>query len=179
MRLRAVPHIKKFYGAGKSPEKARGFKLMVSHMRTMPFLWQYLKETKVKVIVLIRKNIFKTALSRLRKDQTRLPHAIVTLAENTKIQIMPGKLLKQLHYLETVNKQLLDYSENMDRLILYYEDFPQWSDMMHKIFEFLHVSDITLKPVLSKLSNKDWREEVSNYQEIEKLMQENNYTQYF
>jgi len=178
-RLRAVSHIKKFYAAAEPGEKARGFKLMVSHMRTMPFLWDYLKKENVKVIVLIRQNIFKTALSRLRKDKTRMPHLSGAQIDSTSIRIAPEKLLKQLNYLENVNKQLTEYSEGMNRLILYYEDFGAWDIMLNKVFDFLHVSGFTLQPVLNKLSNKDWRGEVKNFQEIEQLMKEHNYTQYF
>lgn len=178
-RLRAIPHIKKFFAANAKGEKARGFKLMVSHMRTMPFLWNYLKEEDVKVIVLIRKNIFKTALSRLRKDQTRTPHLSGTQTISDSIRIAPQKLLKQLNYLENVNKQLLEYSEGMSRIVIYYEDFTDWNNMLNKVFDFLQVSPVTLQPVLNKLSNKDWREEVTNYAEIETLMKEHNYTQYF
>jgi len=96
-------------------------------MRTMPFLWDYLKKENVKVIVLIRQNIFKTALSRLRKDKTRMPHLSGAQIDSTSIRIAPEKLLKQLNYLENVNKQLTEYSEGMNRLILYYEDFGAWT----------------------------------------------------
>lgn len=178
-RFRAIPHIKKFYAGATPGEKARGFKLMVSHMRTMPFLWHYLKEENIKVIVLIRKNIFKTALSRLRKDETRLPHLAGGQLGNKSISVAPEKLLRQLNYLENVNKQLIKYSEGMNRIILYYEDFAAWDAMLAKVFDFLQVSHVILQPVLSKLSGKDWREEVKNYQEIEQLMKEHNYTQYF
>lgn len=178
-RLRAIPHIKKFFAASAKGEKARGFKLMVSHMRTMPYLWNYLKEEDVKVIVLIRKNIFKTALSRLRKDQTRQPHLSGEKGNDESIRIAPQKLLKQLNYLENVNKQLLEYSDGMNRIVIYYEDFSEWNEMLNKVFGFLEVSNITLQPVLNKLGNKDWRKEVKNYVEIEELMKEHNYTQYF
>ncbi|HXL57512.1 MAG TPA: sulfotransferase [Chitinophagaceae bacterium] len=178
LRLRAIPHIKKFYKNTNKHEKARGFKLMITQMRAMPFLWNYLKQNNVKVIVLIRKNIFKTALSRLRKDETGVPHVTKAPPGNTKLRISPEKLLKRLHSLEKANRQLLNFSEGMDRIVLYYEDFNQWNDMLNKVFNFLQVSNVTLQPVLSKLSTKDWREEVKNYSEIEKLMKQNNYTQY-
>ena len=178
LRLRAIPHIKKFYKGAEAAEKARGFKLMISHTRTMPYVWNYLKTNETKVIVLIRKNVFKTGLSRLRKDETRVPHSAGAVVDNTKFRVAPAKLLKHIHYLEKVNQQLLDYTAGMPRIVLYYEDFGQWDGMMHKVFNFLQVSPLTLQPVLNKLSGKDWREEVSNYQEIEQLMKENNYTQY-
>ena len=136
LRLRAIPHVNKFY-TKKNHEKARGFKLMITHMRSMPFLWNYLKQNNIKVIVLIRKNIFKTALSRLRKDETRVPHVTNKFTESPKLRIDPEKLLKQLHALEKTNKQLLDYSKGMDRIILYYEDFSQWDEMLNKVFTFL------------------------------------------
>ncbi len=178
LRFRAVPHIKKFFNVTERSEKARGFKLMITHMRTMPYLWNYLKANDTKVIVLIRKNIFQTALSRLRKDQTRVPHSAGVIAENKKFRMPPIKLLKHLKDLDKSNDELLNYTEGMNRIVLYYEDFGQWNQMLDKVFTFLQVSPLTLQPVLSKISGQDWREEVSNYVEIEKLLQENNYTQY-
>src|SRR4051812_39716058 len=178
MWLRAIPHVKKFYQTTEANEKARGFKLMITHIRTMPYLWNYLKANNTKVIVLIRKNIFKTALSRLKKNVTHVPHVTGTLVEHSKVHISPAELLQHMHRLEKVNLQLIDYTEGMDRIILYYEDFDQWNNVLNKVFNFLEVSNVTLLPVLSKLSTKEWREEVKNYIEIEKLIRENNYTQY-
>ena len=146
LRLRAVPHIKKFFQTIESGEKARGFKLMITHMRTMPYLWNYLKANDTKVIVLIRKNIFQTALSRLRKDQTRVPHSAGVAAENKRFRMPPMKLIKHMNDLEKGNQNLLDYTEGMDRIVLYYEDFGQWNDMMDKVFTFLEVSALTLQP---------------------------------
>ncbi len=178
LRFRAVPHIKKFFKTTESGEKSRGFKLMITHMRTMPYLWNYLKANDTKVIVLIRKNIFQTALSRLRKDQTRVPHSAGVVEESKKFRMPPTKLMKHLKDLGKSNEDLLNYTEGMNRIVLYYEDFGQWNQMLDKVFTFLQVSHLTLQPVLNKISGHDWREEVSNYEEIEKLLQGNNYTQY-
>ncbi len=178
LRLRSIPHIKKFYNAADATEKARGFKLMFSHIRTAPYIWKFLQDENVKVIVLIRKNIFKTALSRFRKTETRVPHTNQTTEAGTTFHVSAQQLLKQLHYLEKVNKQLLKFSEEMERIIIYYEDFEHWDNILQNIYKFLEVKAVELKPVLNKVSAKDWRDEVENYDEIVQVMKVNNYSNY-
>lgn len=180
VRIRAIPHLKKFFQASEKKENARGFKLMISQIRTMPHLWKFLKDNNTKVIVLIRRNIFKTGLSRLRKDITRLPHIDqkIQIEKNDQFYIHPGKLLRHMRFLERVNRELIERTEGMDRVIIYYEDFGQWNELMEKLFDFLKVEKLALKPVLNKIGGKDWRKEVSNHDEIEKLLKENNYSQY-
>jgi Sulfotransferase family len=178
LRFRAIPHIKKFFNSPGSNEKARGFKLMISHMRSMPNMWDYLKKDNAKVIVLIRKNVFNTGLSRLRKDETRVPHAAGTVTVTEKFRVAPNKLLKHMQYLEKVNQELLDYTRDMPRIVLYYEDFGNWDAMMNQVFSFLEVGPQTLPPVLKKIGGTSWRDDVTNYEEIEKLLKENNYNQY-
>lgn len=178
LRLRSIPHIKKFYEAAKENEKARGFKVMFSHIKTAPYIWNYLKEENVKVIVLIRKNIFRTALSRFRKAETRIPHSTEAITVNTKFYVSPQHLLKQLSSLENVNKQLLHYSNSMKRIVINYEDFENWNSTLHCVFNFLQVTPKPLQPVLNKVGAKNWCNEVENYEEVEKVLQQNNYTQY-
>ncbi len=178
VRLRAVPHLKRFFQPADDEKTARGFKLMISQIRSMPHVWQYLKANDTKVIVLIRKNIFRTGLSRLRKDVTRIPHMEKKDSENLQIHIDPKRLLHHMRFLERVNQELITRSEGMDRIVIYYEDFGQWEQLMEKLYRFLEVEAVSLQPVLNKIGAKDWRQEVSNHEEIERLLTKNNYSQY-
>lgn len=179
IRLRGVPHLKKFFSADAKGESARGFKLMISQKRSMPHVWNYLKENNTKAIVLIRKNVFNTGLSRLRKDVTRLPHVEREKSvSHEKIYIPPAKLLRHMTFLQKVNDELIELTESMDRLIIYYEDFARWDELMEKLCRFLNVEVVPLPPALKKIGSKNWKLEVSNPEEIEKLLIENNYSEY-
>ena len=179
LRFRVIPHIKKFYNANAKGEKARGFKLMFTHIKTATHLWQYLKASDTKVIVLIRKNVFKTTLSRYRKAENRVAHAS-TAAKAPSIQFhVPGDLLiKQMRDLERVNKNLIQFSGGMNRLVIYYEDFGNWDALMQQVQNFLGVEQKPVQPVLQKVGAGKWQDEVENYAEIETHLKQNNFTQY-
>lgn len=178
MRLRSIPHIKKFYNANAKGEKARGFKLMITHIKTAPYLWEYLKQENVKVIVLVRNNVFKTTLSRYRKAENRVAHTVEANNKTFQFYVPGEKLINQMKELERVNKSLVRFSEGMDRLLINYEDFQNWDELMHRVQNFLQVTPIAMKPVLKKVGAVKWQDEVENYTEIEQLLQQNNFTQY-
>lgn len=178
MRLRAIPHIKKFYAANAKGEKARGFKLMITHIKTAPYLWEYLQQTGTKVIVLIRNNVFKTTLSRYRKAENRIAHTSDGNIGMLRFYVPGEKLISQMHELQNVNKNLLTLTEGMQRMIIYYEDFNNWNHLMYGVQEFLSVTPVNMEPVLKKLGAVKWQEEVENAAEIERLLKENNFSQY-
>ena len=110
---------------------------MFTHIKTAPHLWQYLKQSNTKAIVLIRRNVFKTTLSRYRKAENRVAHTATNVNAPSIRFTVPGELLiKQMRDLERVNKNLLQFSEGMDRLVIYYEDFGNWDSMMENIQRF-------------------------------------------
>lgn len=179
LRLRSIPHIKNFYDTNVKNEQARGFKLMITHIKNAPYLWEYIKGTDIKVIVLIRKNVFKTALSRYRKAENRVAHtAGDEAAPKIKFHVPGDQLIKQMQDLETVNKKLLKNSDGSNRLILYYEDFDNWTALMRKVQHFLTVKDYPLPPVLKKVGSVKWQDEVENFTEIEQLLHQHSFSQY-
>lgn len=179
LKFRVIPHIKRFFATVSKGEKARGFKLMFTHIRNTPHLWQYLKSSDTKVIVLIRRNVFKTTLSRYRKAENRVAHT-GTAGTAPAIRFhVPGELMiKQMRDLERVNKNLLQFSEGMNRLVLYYEDFGNWDGIMQQVQQFLGVAQVPVQPVLQKVGAARWQDEVENAAEIETLLKQNNFTQY-
>jgi hypothetical protein len=178
MRLRSIPHVKKFYAADAKAERARGFKLMITHIKTAPYLWGYLKQQNVKVIVLVRKNVFKTTLSRYRKAENRVAHVVEAKEPSFQFHVPGEKLIAQMHDLERINKNLVQFSEGMQRLVLQYEDFNNWDDVMQRVQKFLSVTPMPVKPVLKKVGAVKWQDEVENYPEIEQLLKQHNFIQY-
>lgn len=178
MRFRSVPHLEKFYSGNAKGESARGFKLMFTHMRTAPHAWRFLREQNTRVIVLVRNNIFKTTLSRYRKAENRIAHSSEGTVSDFRFHVPGEKLIAQMKELESVNRNLLKFSEGMQRLVLQYEDFHDWKNIMCRVQEFLDVTPVPMDPVLKKIGARRWQEEVENADEIETLLKQNNYAQY-
>lgn len=175
LRNNAAKHIEKFYKAGN--EKARGFKLMMAHIKDLPELQDYLQEIGVNVILLIRKNVFKAALSNFRAEKTGVFHSNKDV-KMEKVSIDANAFAERVAALENINNVLLERTEGMKRLVVYYEDYKDWDGLMHKVFDFLQVPYQPLKPVLSKISSGNWKDEISNADEVEKVMKEQGFEQY-
>lgn len=172
LKLNAVKHIKSFY-ANQAGAQAKGFKLMYSHIKSAPFIWNYIASEKIKVIVLIRENTFKMALSRYKMSKTGLAHTKEHII-NQKIEVPVPQLLEETLRLQQVNEKLLHMSSATDKLIISYGDFKEWNTLLQKVFTFLNVPMVTLPPVLKKVSADDWRDDIENYQEIEAVFKKNN-----
>ncbi len=176
LKLNAVKHIRKFFGEDKTV-KAKGFKLMYSHIKQAPFIWNYIAENNIKVIVLVRKNAFKMALSRYRMEKTGKAHSAETI-QSSAITVPAQLLLQQTLQLQGVNDKLLLLSQKTEHLVLYYEDFSDWTSILQKAEAFLHVPFVDVKPVLKKVGSDNWQEDVTNYKEIEEIFANNNASQY-
>lgn len=178
LRFRSIPHIEKFFATNEKGEKARGFKLMFTQVKTAPHLLKYLKQINTKAVVLVRNNVFKTTLSRYRKAENRVAHTINDDNSFTRFYVPAENLISQIMELEQVNKNLVKYSEGFERLVINYEDFDDWDNLMYKVQTFLNVTPIVMKPVLKKVSAIRWQDEVVNFSEIEQLLKQNNFIQY-
>lgn len=167
LRLNAVSHLRKFF-KDDGTVKAKGFKLMYSHIKNAPFLWKYITKNPIKVIVLIRRSAFKMALSRYRLSTTGKAHTTEAV-QAAAITIPARPLLQQTLQLQSVNEKLLSLSASSDRLVLYYEDFANWTSLLQKADNFLQVPFIDAAPVLKKMTADNWQDEVKNYKEIEEV----------
>jgi len=171
--ISAVKHIKKFYAANEENKKIRGFKLMIGHIKDFPTVWKYLQQREFKAIVLTRKNTFREALSSFRARQTGVFHTKgdAQLIEK-KVYVNPVLLKKRIDELEAINRSILDLSKGMNRIVIEYEDFSDWQDLLNKLFSFLQVEIINMQPVLNKTSSDDWRAGVENFDEIESTLRD-------
>jgi LPS sulfotransferase NodH len=167
-----VSFIKKFYNT-RNEKAIRGFKLMNGHTKDFPTIWNYLKGQDLKIIVLIRKNTFREALSSFRARKIGVFHSAEdsSLADK-KINVDAALLKKRVDELEAINANLLQLSEGKDRIIITYEEFEEWQTMLDKVFDFLNVEKIEMQPELRKISAANWRNGVENYQQVEATMQE-------
>jgi LPS sulfotransferase NodH len=165
-------HIKKFYSK-RNEKKIRGFKLMIGHTKDFPAVWKHLRAGNFKIIVLIRQNTFREALSSFRARKIGVFHSSEDLAHaEKKVNINALQLKKRVDELEAIKQNILQISEGTNRVIITYEDFENWQQMLDKIFDFLGVGKIDIQPELRKTSSVNWRDGVENYADIEAVMRE-------
>jgi len=168
-----VTHLKKFYST-RDEKNIRGFKLMIGHTKDFPTVWKYLQSQNLKVIVLIRQNTFREALSSFRARKIGVFHSQEGLAiAEKKVGVDAALLKKRVDELEVLKSNILKLSEGTDRIIITYEDFENWQLMLNKLFDFLDVEKIDMQPELRKTSAANWRAGVENYKEVEKMMEAN------
>ena len=175
IKERVKKHLDSFYAAKENTETARGFKLMQSQVKTNPVIWNYIKNNDVKIIVLVRKNIFETALSRYRGRTTQVYHSNNAATEEQKLQIPVAEFTAWLNTLDETNKKLIQQTQGMNRLVLYYEDFGNWQQILDQTFGFLSIDTLKIPPALQKVGAKDWRQHVENYKELEQAIQQTKY----
>lgn len=171
--LLAVHHIKKFYST-RNEKEIRGFKLMISHAKDFQTVWKYLIKNNFRIIVLIRRNTFLEGLSAFRAKKLGFYHSGEEHSfGRERVTINAALLKKRVDELEAVNAYILQLSKNCNRIVIAYEEFEAWQQMLNKVFDFLEVEKISIQPQLKKLSSGNWRDGVTNYMEIENLMKEN------
>src|SRR4051794_15794370 len=120
LKLNAARHLNSFY-ADAQGVKAKGFKLMYSQVRSAPFIWDYIRNNDIKVIVLIRENVFRMALSRYKMSKTGVAHSIDGV-QGGKMSIPVQQLIHETLRLEEAIKKIIDISADTNRILIYYKD---------------------------------------------------------
>src|SRR6478735_4733427 len=156
--LARIPGFLNKYFTNKKGEnfKARGFKLMYYQTFYTPGLIKYLKKNDIKVILLLRENIFRNALSDLRARSTGIYHNQEDNEEQrlglSKLNVDTNVLKARMDNIVHQNKKLEDIVHDMDYIKIRYEDFTDWDGTMNKISDFLHVSRQPVKAGAKKLN---------------------------
>jgi Sulfotransferase domain len=171
----------RFYSEKKNESiKAKGFKLMHFQTYYTPGIFSYLKRKDVKVILLIRKNVLRNTLSDLRARSTKVYHnegddAVATIP---RFKVDIHELGKKMQQIEGFNKQLVESTENLNRKIIYYEDFENWDDTISDVLDYLQVSKITLQAASKKLNPDNLEEMIENFSEMSGWLTQNGYGKY-
>jgi len=166
--------------SSKTGIKSKGFKLMHFQTYYTPGILNYIRKNNIKVIVLIRKNILRNTLSDLRARSTKVYHnsgdtATVTIPM---FKVDVHELARKMRQIERFNKQLERSTVNLNRKIVYYEDFENWEATVSGILHYLSVTDIPLRPASRKLNPVKLEDMIENYTEVSSWLLENNYAQF-
>ena len=162
--------------------KARGFKVMYYQTFYMPGLIDYLKKNNIKIILLLRENIFRNALSDMRARKTGIYHhrkenekAVSGLPKlNVDITVLKNKMNHITHQ----NKKLERIVKDMNYIKIWYEDFADWNNTMNKIFDFLNVSQQDVSAGAKKLNPDKAEDMITNFNEVKNWLQQNNYNEF-
>jgi hypothetical protein len=178
--LRLNNFLKKYFTNKRGENfKARGFKLMHYQTLYMPGLIKYLKQNDVKIILLVRENIFRNALSDMRARKTGVYHH---KGENEKaVSGMPKlnvditTLKNKMNHITSQNKKLERIIQDMQYIKILYEDFADWNNTMNKIFDFLEVPRTDVSAGAKKLNPDKAEDMINNFSEVKTWLEENDY----
>ncbi len=172
------------YFINKSGEnfKARGFKLMHYQIFYMPGLINYLKKNDIKIILLLRENIFRNALSDMRARATGVYHKHNENEEIVsglpKLKVDTNALKNKMDHIVSQNRKLENIIKDMRYIKIRYEDFADWDNTMNKIFTFLNIAHYDVSAGAKKLNPDKAEDMISNFSEIENWLNQNNYTEF-
>ena len=143
----------------------------------MPGLIDYLKKNNVKIILLLRENIFRNALSDMRARETGIYHhkkedekAVSGLP---KLNVDIAALKNKMDHIVQQNKKLEHIVKNMNYIKIQYEDFADWNNTMNKIFDFLNVSRQDVSAGAKKLNPDKAEDMITNFIEVKNWLQKN------
>jgi LPS sulfotransferase NodH len=181
--FRLKNYLDEFYtNAPNEDFKARGFKLMFYQTKYTPGLLSYLKKNNVKVILLLRENILRNALSDLRARSTGIYHnesqIEPVLSGLPKLHVNTGLLQKKMNSITDQNKKLADVVKDMDHTKIRYEDFADWDNTMNRLTDFLNVSRQKLSAGTKKLNPGNLKDMIENYDEVENWLKQNSYAEF-
>jgi sulfotransferase family protein len=162
--------------------KARGFKLMYYQTYYMPGLIDYLIKNNIKVILLLRENVLRNALSYMRARATGVYHYLddneQLLAGLSKLDVNTEVLKQKMRMITRQNKKLESIIRDMDYIKIRYEDFTEWDKTMNRIADFLNVSHYKISAGAKKLNPDALQDMISNYNEVKNWLKQNNYTEF-
>jgi len=153
---------------------AIGFKFMLNHLRSFPSVVPYIRENKVRVIHVVRKNVFDTYLSRVTMKVRGFAHSTKDSVQQVRVRIPVDSLVGELENIEQANEQWAMYfQQDVPCLRISYEDFvTDRATQMDKVAGFLDVDQsIALQSNLKKLNTGRLSDIVENLEEVRRCLE--------
>lgn len=155
---------------------AIGFKLMLSHCRPRPYIWPCVKKRRVKAILVERRNVLKTLVSRRTASRSGVYHVSETFRRGSsvsswtprKIAIDTRGLVRDLDSIEAENREWkARIGGDLDCLSVVYEQYV--ADVAagnNAILDFLGVRTAALSSDLQKVNPDRLDQIIANYDEV-------------
>jgi len=178
--IRTNSHLSEYYSqANMNKFKAAGFKLMLSHTKLFPVTKRWLKRKDMKRIVLVRENPLEIFISHLKSQKDGYSHlSRGEKRSDRQVNVNTSILKRRLKKIERDNRYLKAISQNCDSLLINYNELFNWNKLLAKIFRYLEIEDTKIEPVLEKRSKPKFKDNVSNYDEVTKFLNDTKYEKY-
>ncbi len=161
---------------------AAGFKIMLDQIRRYRSVLAYFSQHHFKIIHVVRKNILRTHISRLRARQSGIYHSAQPIA-GSKIRVPVTSLLQDLSSLAADNATLATLVSELGLPChsTTYEKLrgEQWSSEKRELLSFLSVDPaVDLLPRSVKLTPDELHLVVANYDEMVRVLEDTPYETY-
>ena len=160
-------------------QSATGFKIMLDQIRRYRPVLDYLRQNQYKIIHVVRSNVLKTHVSRLRARRSGVYHSSQPTT-GSKIRIPVVSLLQELALLSEDNAELASLVSELGLAnhTTTYESLrgEKWPAEQQKILHFLGVNpDVALRPKSVKLTADDLEQVIENYDEVVRVLENTPY----
>lgn len=160
-------------------ESATGFKIMLDQIRRYRPVLDYFKQNQYRILHVVRSNVLKTHISRLRARRSGVYHSSQPKT-GTKIRIPVASLLQELTRLSNDNAELASLVSELGLAghTTTYETLrgKKWPAEQQRILDFLGVDpDVELRPKSIKLTADDLEQVIENYDEVVRVLENTPY----
>ncbi|MBW2991626.1 sulfotransferase [Candidatus Woesearchaeota archaeon] len=144
-------------------------------------VWDFLeKDVTLKIIHLKRKNLLKSFLSYKKAIQTDEWLKRNNVVSGKKIHLDSDECVEAFNKIRYYELKYDKMFLNHPVLKIAYEDLNEdMTNMINKIFSFLNVNLINIKPSIEKQNNKSLSESISNYKELKKKFNNTRWISFF
>jgi len=159
---------------GQEGVAAIGFKFMLNHLRGFPSVVPYIRENKIRVIHVVRENVFDTYLSRITMKARGFAHSTRDAVQQVRVRVPVDSLVGELGNIEQANEQWArNFQQDVSCLRVSYEDFvTDRAAQMDKVAGFLDVDQsIALQSNLKKLNTGRLSDIVENIEEVKRCLE--------
>lgn len=158
---------------GQQNPAAIGFKFMLNHMRGFPSVAPYLIDNQVRVIHVVRENVFDVHLSRLAMAERGMAHSTVDDVKQVKVGVPVDNLINELVAIRDDSERWSEiFQKNTPYMRLSYEVFVANKDReANRVMDFLGVSKgVMLESALKKMNKMSLRDTIENFDEVRKKL---------
>lgn len=150
----------------RSAPQAAGFKIMAHQLialRSEPIFWNYLRENKVKIILVFRYNIIMQYVSDLIVQQTRESTCWAGKPKTAKVHVPIPTLGKTLAKISKQKMYLIEKTTQFDHRRVRYEDFKDSVEPIEQLMPWLIGEEYNLTTRLQKQNPDNLQARVKNY----------------
>lgn len=189
------------YGGPKSQLKMIGLDVKYEHircvaplysnLRSRPFLFDYFRDRRVRIVHLIRRNVVQTAISVIIANTRKVWHNYEGGLIAGRYRIAPDELFSYIEWIQGEREEFLRLSQDLSMQTCLYEDlvddmaridgagFFREDSTLSSIAAFLNVPNrFQNVPGMSKVINRPYCEILENYDELRRAIQDSAYYEF-